>query len=117
MKNGKLLKIALVLIMTIALLVMATNVFAADGDYTLDLTNTLNTNTGNTGNTNTPVTNTPTTNTNTPTYNTTVPTANNTNTNLPSAGLAEDTMLFVVLTVLVVTAIYAYRKFKYYKSI
>ena len=113
MKNGKLLKIALVLIMTIALLVMATNVFAADGDYTLDLTNTVNTNT-NTPSTNT---NTPVANTNTPAYNTTVPTANNTNTNLPSAGLAENTIMFVVLTILAITAIYAYRKFKYYKSI
>ena len=111
MENGKLLKITLVLIMTITLLVMATNVFAADGDYTLDLTNTVNTNIPTTN------TNTPTTNTNTPTYNTTVPTTNNTNTSLPSTGIAENTMLIVALVVLTITAIYAYSKFKYYKSI
>ena len=85
-RKEKLFKIALVSIMMIALLLMTTSVFAADGNYTLDLTNTLNTNT-NTGNTNTPVTNT-TTNTNV-NYNTTVPT-NNTNTNLPSTGVAEN---------------------------
>ena len=64
MRKEKLLKITLVSIMMITLLLMTTSVFAVDGNYTLDLTNTVNTNT-NTGNTNTntPVTNTPTTKT------------------------------------------------------
>ena len=113
MENGKLLKIALVLIMTIALLVMATNVFAAtlDGGYTVDLTNTLNgINSSNTQQ-NTQG------NVNEPSYNTALPTANNVNTNLPSTGVAENTMLVVALVVLAITAIYAYRKIKYYKSI
>ena len=116
MRKEKLLKIALVSIMIITLLLMTTSVFAVDGNYTLDLTNTVNTPTTNT-NTPTTNTNTPTANTNTPSYNTTVPKPNNANTNLPSAGLAENTMLGIALTVLVITAIYAYRKFKYYKSI
>ena len=117
MRKEKLLKIALVSIMMITLLLMTTSVFAVDGNYTLDLSNTVNTGTNTDTNTPTTNTNTPTANTNTPAYNTTVPTANNANTNLPSAGLAENTMLFVALTVLAITAIYAYRKFKYYKSI
>ena len=118
MRKEKLLKIALVLIMGTILVMMATNVFAADGDYQVDLTNTLNTNktntanTANTVNTTNTVKNTTTTNTN---YSTNVP--QNTNTNLPSTGIAENTMLFVAITVLIMTAIYAYVKFKYYKSI
>ena len=75
MRKEKLLKIALVSIMIITLLLMTTSVFAVDGNYTLDLTNTVNTPTTNT-NTPTTNTNTPTANTNTPSYNTTVPKAN-----------------------------------------
>lgn len=123
MKKEKLLKIALVLIMGVILVMMATNVFALDDDYQMDLTNTENKNTSTNTNSNTN-TNTNTnligntskntsTNTN---YNTNVP-KNNTNTNLPSTGIAENTMLFVALTVLIIMAIYAYTKFKYYKSI
>lgn len=65
--------------------------------------NSTNTNT----NTNTNTANKPTTETNT----------NNSNTEIPKAGLAENTIGIIAITVLGITAIYAYKKINEYKNI
>ena len=131
MRKEKILKIVVVLIMGIVLFAMSTNVFAlADSDSGIDFfedqSNQLNTNT----NTNTSTnfvdttnelnTNTSTntnTNTNTNTSTNVNTNANNYNTNLPKAGAPENTMMGIVVTVLAITAIYAYKKVKEYKNI
>lgn len=64
-----------------------------------------NTNTNNSANTNT--------NTNTSTNNT----ENKTNTDIPKAGLAENTVGVVAIAVLGIIAIYAYKKINEYKNI
>ena len=145
MKREKLLKIVITLIMGTVLFVMSTNVFAADSgiDFFEDTTNQLDTNTNTSSDTNTSTnTNTSTdTNTNTSTstntsvdtntnsstnttgtidMNTTTNTSTNTNnynTNLPKAGAPENAILGVVMTVLVVVAVFAYRKVNQYKNI
>ena len=147
MKREKLLKIVITLIMGTVLFVMSTDVFAADSgiDFFEDTTNQLDTNTNTSSDTNTSTntnTNTSTdTNTNTSTstntsvdtntnsstnttgtidMNTTTNTstnANNYNTNLPKAGAPENAILGVVMTVLVVVAVFAYRKVNQYKNI
>lgn len=43
--------------------------------------------------------------------------ANKYNTNIPKAGLVEDTMLIVVITILAITAIYAFKKLSDYQNI
>ena len=134
MKKTNMLKIITVLIMGVILFVMSIKVFAlddssdptdllynsngtsnssdgdtdgdadgdvdgdADGEYT-DTTNDLNTTT----NTNT----TSKSNTNTSNY----------NTSLPKAGAPENTLMGVAITVLTITAVYAYKKIKDYKNI
>ena len=63
------------------------------------------------------------TNTNTSGINTNTSTGTNTNkntnynTNLPKAGLAENTVFGVAMVALAAVAVYAYRKIKYYKNI
>lgn len=111
MVKEKLLKIMLVIIMGVALIGMATNVFAlTDDDLYLDLNAPGDTNTNTDLNTNT------NTNINT-SLNTTNNTTSNYNTNLPKAGVAENTILGVGITLLAISSIYAYRKVKDYKDI
>ena len=115
MKKEKLLKLVLAIIMGVILIVMSTNVLAlSDDDFYLDLTNTVNTNTPDTTPTPAP---TPDTNTNINTNTNTNTNAENYNTNLPKAGIAENTMAGVVVTILAILSVYAYRKIKYYKDI
>lgn len=66
---------------------------------------------------NTPANNTPTNNAGV--SSTLTPTVNNanTNTNLPKTGLEDNTMLYIVLGVSAVAAIYAYKKVRDYKGI
>ena len=47
----------------------------------------------------------------------TVANTNNYNTNLPKAGLKENTMMGIAITVLAVVAIFAYKKINQYKNI
>lgn len=123
MKKEKVLKVILVLVIGVILFAMSTNAYAAEDDIYLDIQNSLNTNT-NTGTTNTNLSGT-TTNTNTGTTNTGTTNTNlsgtNSNvdysTNLPEAGLAENTLLGVGVTVLVIVAIVAYKKVNEYKNI
>ena len=125
MKREKLLKIALVIIMGAILLAMSVNVYGlSDDDMGLDLTPNTNTNTSGgaidltptTNNTNSTLDTTTNTNTNTNT-NANANTNNNYNTNLPDAGVAENTVMGIALTVLVIIAIYAYTRIKYYKNV
>ena len=128
MKKEKILKIVVTLMMTIMLLVMATNVFAVDSDAGIDLmpfedqTNQLTPSNTNNTNTNNANTNNANTNTNVNTNNninkvTNTANANNYNTNLPKAGLVEDSMLAIGITVLVILAIFTYKKLNQYKNI
>ena len=118
MKKEKLLKLAIALIMGIVLLVSSVEVFAlSDSDTGLDFfedqsdqleVNSTDTDKEEETNIN------KNTNTNTNTNNNT---ANNYNTNLPKAGVAENTLAGVAITVLAITAIYAYRKVSEYRNI
>ena len=133
MRKEKILKLMVVLTIGIVLVAMTSNVFAADSNSTVDFfedtTNQLNTNTNTNTSTNTN-TNTNTnintaTNTNNVNTTTTDATANtnavantsNYNTSLPKAGLKENTMMGVAITVLAVVAIFAYKKVNQYKNI
>lgn len=135
MRKEKILKLMVVLTIGIVLVAMTSNVFAADSNSTVDFfedtTNQLNTNTNTNTSTNTN-TNTNTnintaTNTNNVNTTTTDATANtntnavantsNYNTSLPKAGLKENTMMGVAMTVLAVVAVFAYKKINQYKNI
>ena len=146
MKKTNMLKIITVLIMGVILFVMSIKVFAlddssdptdllynsngtsnssdgdtdgdadgdvdgdADGEYTdttNDLNTTTNTNTNTSINTNVNTNTTSKSNTNTSNY----------NTSLPKAGAPENTLMGVAITVLTITAVYAYKKIKDYKNI
>ena len=132
MKKEKILKLMVVLTIGTILVAMTSNVFAADSssgiDFFEDQTNQLNTTTNTNTNTNTNAntnsnttntatnnttntTNTTNTSTNVNTTNTTT-NANNYNTNLPKAGAPENTMVGIVITVLAIVAIFAYKKVK-----
>ena len=124
MKKEKILKMAVVLIISAVLFAMSTNVFAADVDFFEDTTNQLNTtnttnnttNTVNTTNTNSNTNTGNTTNT-TNTVNTNTTNTNNYNTNLPKAGAPANTMIGIAITVLAVVAVFAYKKVNQYKNI
>lgn len=116
MKKEKVLKVILVLVIGVILFAMSTNAYAVEDDIYLDIQNSLNTNT----NTETTNTNLSGTNTNTGTTNTNLSGTNSNldySTNLPEAGLAENTLLGVGVTVLVIVAIVAYKKVNEYKNI
>ena len=130
MRKEKILKLMVVLTIGIILVAMTSSVFSADTNSTVDFfedtTNQLNTTNTNTNtntnananttstnvNTNTTTTTDTSTNTNVNTTNT-----NNYNTNLPKAGLRENTMMGVAITILAVVAIFAYKKINQYKNI
>ena len=137
LKKEKILKLMVVLTIGTILVAMTSNVFAADSssgiDFFEDQTNQLNTTTNTNTNTNTNAntnsnttntatnnttntTNTTNTSTNVNTTNTTT-NANNYNTNLPKAGAPENTMVGIVITVLAIVAIFAYKKVNQYKNI
>ena len=116
MKKERILKTIVVLLIGVVLFTMSSNVFAADSnskvDFWEDTTNQLNTNTNTSTNINT-ATNTNNVNTNT----NAVANTSNYNTSLPKAGLKENTMMGVAITVLAVIAIFAYKKINQYKNI
>ena len=121
MRRETILKLILVLTVGIMLFALPVNVFADDTGFDdfwddqgglNDIQPETNTNTNTDTNTNT---NTSTeTNTNT---NTNITTNTNTNTNIPKAGLVEDTMMIVAITVLAITAVFAYKKVNEYQNI
>lgn len=127
MRRKTILKIMLVLIIGTVLFVMPSTAFAATGNATdiddfwndledqgdkNNLSGNTNTNTNTNMNTNT------NTNTNTnKNTNTNDSIKTNTNNQYNKAGLAENTMAGVVVTVLGITAIYTYKKINEYKNI
>ena len=131
MRKEKILKLMVVLTIGIVLVAMTSNVFAADSNSTVDFwedtTNQLNTNTNTNTSTNTNTNTNINTATNTNNVNTTttdatantnaVANTSNYNTSLPKAGLKENTMMGVAITVLAVIAIFAYKKINQYKNI
>lgn len=119
MKNLKLTKIVLLIITLIVILAIGIEVFAADSNGSIVLeaptgNNSANTNTGNT-NTNTnnsvvapTINNTPRNTVNSSSYN---------NTSLPNTGAEDYTVIYVILGICAVSAIYAYKKVKDYNGI
>lgn len=129
MKNSKLVKISLVVIMSIAMLAfMIGNVFAENyQDLTTAVNGTNSSTTGNntTGN-NTTGNNTARNNTATSALNSAnatnrTNTANNTstynNTTLPHTGIGDSIPVAVLVVVFGISAVYAYKKIKEYKNI
>lgn len=122
MKNLKLVKIVLVVIISFSILLVAKDVLAAT-----DLTNTL---TGNSTGNNTASDNLVTISTNNTTTNSTIKnnttnnsvlTTNNTsnynNSSLPNTGLESSVPGMVLLVVLGISSVYAYKKVQDYKNI
>lgn len=107
MKNSKLVKIVLIMIISLSVIIVAKNSLAAT---TRDLTNTLSGN--NTNNTNNIVNNS---------TNNTVLKTNNTNnynnTSLPKTGVEDSIPAVLVVAVLGISAVYAYKKMQDYKNI
>ena len=120
MKNSKLVKIVLIMIISLLIVIVARNSFAAT-----DLTDTL---TGNsTGNNITPLTGNNTINdtTNNTSLNnktnnvvlTTNNTSNYNNTSLPKTGIEDSVPGVLLVVVLGISAVYAYKKMQDYKNI
>ena len=115
MKKEKLLKLVMVIIMGIVLLASSVNVFALeDEDDGLEFWQDLdNPNPTEPEEPEEPEPETkPETN-----LNDNKDTTNNYNTNLPQAGVAENTFAGIAITVLTITAVYAYKKVNEYKNI
>lgn len=117
MKNSKLVKIVLIMIISLSVMIVAKNSLAADTDLTNTLTG--NSTTGSnmitiTGN------NTISNTTNTATNNT-VLTTNNTsnynNTSLPKTGIEDHIPATILLVIFGVSAVYAYKKIQDYRNI
>ncbi len=119
MNKNKVLKIVLVAIMGVMLIAMSVNVFAATGitdDNFLDINVTNNTTNTGTSNTNTGTNTNTNINTNLNT-NMNISNTNNYNTSLPEAGLEDNPMLIVSITVLGIISVFAYKKIREYKNI
>lgn len=117
MKKEKILKLVMVLIMGIVLLASSVNVFAAldDPDEQLEFFNDITDDNVIDSNPTEPEEETetkPETN-----LNDNKNTTNNYDTDLPEAGVAENTFAGVAIIVLTITAVYAYKKINEYKNI
>ncbi len=133
MKNSKLVKLLLVTLMVAMIGIIGTEVFAAEGENYDDLQQLLNNTTSNNGTTanNTTASNTTSNNTtnNTAKNNSTLNTSaitnssatnnvnNTTNTALPKTGVESSTGMIVLITVCGISAIYAFKKIRDYKSL
>ena len=127
MKNSKLVKLVLVMIIVLGVLLCTTQVFAANTYNDLDASGLTITDTNNTStaennavvNNTTEVNNTTVTNntTNVPAVLTTSNTVTYNNTTLPDTGLESVAPVAVIAVVLVISAVYAYRKIQEYKNI
>lgn len=133
MKNSKLIKMFLVMVVSVCVVFVATNVFAVDDGF-IDLTNTVGGNT-----TDTPIdnnttldenVNTANSTTNTNSYLNSITTTNNTNstsssyntnantnTNLPATGIDGTGTTVALIVVLAISGVYAYKKVRDYKNI
>jgi len=117
MKNSKLVKTVLIMLISIIMILVSKGIFAADIDITPSINNTTNsTKTNNTttnSTTNKTVSNNATNNSvlrtnNTSTYN---------NSSLPKTGIEDSLPITVLVVVLGISAVYAYKKIQYYKNI
>ncbi len=110
MKNSKLVKIVLIMIISLSVMIVAKNSLAAT-----DLTNTLsgNNTVKNTVNTTNNIVNNSTNNTVLKTNNT----SNYNNTSLPKTGVEDSIPAVLVVGVLGISAVYAYKKMQDYKNI
>ncbi len=117
MKNSKLVKTVLIMLISIIMILVSKEIFAADIDITPSINNTTNsTKTNNTttnSTTNKTVSNNATNNSvlrtnNTSTYN---------NSSLPKTGIEDSLPITVLVVVLGISAVYAYKKIQYYKNI
>ena len=126
MKNSKLIKIFLVMVVSICIMFVATNTFADDDGF-VDLTNTVGNNTTtdnntaldenvNTANNTNSSLNDINTLTNTNTSNNTS-SSYNTNSNLPSTGVSGSGTTIALIVILAISGVYAYKKLRDYKNI
>lgn len=117
MKNSKLVKMVLVVMIILTMILVAGQVFAET-----DLTGTLTGNSSTGGSSNIlDISNTPKNNTVNNTINNTVLTTNNTsnynNTSLPKTGIEDSVPGAILVVVLGISAVYAYKKMQDYKNI
>ncbi len=113
MENSKLVKVVLVMIISFIMILGVRTVFAAD----IDITPTMNNTTNNT--TNNVINNTVNKTTNNTSTNNVLRT-NNTTTNsssLPKTGIEDSLPVGILVVVLGISAIYAYKKIQDYKNI
>ncbi len=117
MKRNSLIK-GILLVTVMAVLMLISNSVYAD-DQTIILSEGNNSATNNSATNNSATNNSALTSTLTPTTTTTNNSATNNalNSNLPKTGIADNTIVFVVIGVCAVAAIYAYKKVRDYKGI
>lgn len=116
MKKTKIVSIVLIVMIVIAMLFTARNVFAAD-----DLGYLLGNNVASSGGSSKPANSTPSNNSLNNTTNNLVLTTNNTstynNSSLPKTGVADSMPVAVLVVVLGISGVYAYKKMQEYKNI
>lgn len=126
MKKSIMVKSFIVMLISAMIMFMSTSVFAVDVDAELDLTgNSSSTNSSNTNSANSANTNTNKANTNSNKANTNLNTngvrtnSANTynNTSLPKTGIESSLPIALIVVVLGISAIYAYKKIKDYRNI
>lgn len=118
MKNSKLAKLVLVVLIGVMITCVGIDVFAADNNTYQDLGSVLNSTGNNAAGGNNTIGGNNTLNTNALTNNTAKNVANNmTNTTLPKTGVANSTSVIVLITICGISAIYAYNKIKDYKNV
>lgn len=116
MKKTKIVSIVLIVMIVMAMLFTAKNVFAAD-----DLGYLLGNNVASSGGSSKPANSTPSNNVLNNTTNNLVLTTNNTstynNSSLPKTGVADSMPVAVLVVVLGISGVYAYKKMQEYKNI
>ena len=121
MKESKLVKIVLVMILSL-IVILGVNTkysFAANNITITDLTGSIgnNTTTNNTTENNTVVNNTVANNTTNNTVLTTNNTSNYNNSSLPDTGIEDSMPTILLIVVLGISSVYAYKKMQDYKSL
>lgn len=121
MKNSKLVKIVLIMLISVIMILMSREVFAAND---IDITPTINSTSNNTiSNSSTNTTKSSTNNvlsSNNKTNNSVLRTNNTStynNSSLPKTGIEDSLPITVLVIVLGISAVFAYKKIQYYKNI
>lgn len=117
--NKKLVNIVLVLIVSLSILLVAKESFAANN--AIDITNSITTRNNTTNNATNNTANNTANNTTNRSSNNSVLTTNNTsnynNSSLPKTGIEDSIPGVVLVVILGISAVYAYNKIQYYKNI